>query len=812
MTSTATSRSAEIAAVAKARKEAMAVASVKPVPLPVNPTNIPPELLSKPRQWVGWRYTRVDGKWTKPLIVPQEGRNARSTDPADWRDFKDAFKYYRAGSVDGVGFVTNGTGGIVAIDLDECRHPDTGELTDEAVGIIKEMNSYTEISPSGTGLRIFVRGVMPEPGRKKGGVEFFQEKKYLTVTGHRLPGYPSSLESRQQQLDAFYARYFAKKPQPEITKGPDLFHNRMTDSDIIAKAREAKHGDKFKRLWAGDTSDHGGDDSAADLALVSMLAFFVGPDHERIDSLFRQSGLCRDKWTERLDYRERTISKALEGRTEFYKPSTNGVHKAKPATKADGDADDHGDGEGDGLANYYLVEVEEKDNKLKVGLSASAIAKRLLEQTGGWPKRVGSLLFVDDDRSPLYLESPSQLFGWIATALPKQTDNQIRWRQGDDKLTQAHFDAYLRQTVEKFACVNPFPHEPPMVGHYYLHPSIKGGDGRALSALLARFNPATDADRDLVLAYFLTLMWGGEPGQRPAFLITAKDGDESAGRGVGKSMFVKMGGRLSGGAIETAQSESMQDLKTRILSSQDGRGKRQLLIDNVKSLKLSWAELEGFITSDVISGKQHYVGEGRLPNIFVVCITVNGATLSKDMAQRCVIVQLARPTYTASWEQDTIELIENRRWEIIGDIIAKLKAPGKKLARYCRWGAWEAGVLSRVTDPELCQAVIEERQDEVDDDGNERELVREAFNEAIAKAGYLPSTSVVMIPSAVAAKILEKATDEKRPTNRASGFLKTLGIPELRKSDRGELRGWVWRGAQTDQSSALIKWPVGFDP
>ena len=95
----------------------------------------------------------------------------------------------------------------------------------------------------------------------------------------------------------------------------------LEDSDLIEKAKNAKHGDKFRRLWNGDTSMHDNDHSRADLALCKRLAFWTGGEERRIDSLFRQSGLMREKW-ERDDYRQGTIDTAVRNQTEFYDPDS----------------------------------------------------------------------------------------------------------------------------------------------------------------------------------------------------------------------------------------------------------------------------------------------------------------------------------------------------------------------------------------------------------------------------------------------------------------------------------------------------------
>jgi putative DNA primase/helicase len=94
----------------------------------------------------------------------------------------------------------------------------------------------------------------------------------------------------------------------------------LADSELIQRAMHAANGEKFSRLWSGDTREYAtpGNEgkSEADLALCSLLAFWCGPDEGRIDYLFRQSGLYRQKW-ERADYRALTLAAALD-RAEFY--------------------------------------------------------------------------------------------------------------------------------------------------------------------------------------------------------------------------------------------------------------------------------------------------------------------------------------------------------------------------------------------------------------------------------------------------------------------------------------------------------------
>ncbi len=146
------------------------------------------------------------------------------------------------------------------------------------------------------------------------------------MTGSRLDGSPERLLKRHKALKRLHAELFpapAPSTSTPSTKGKPI---DLPDDEIIRRAERAKNSDKFKRLWNGDTSGYGSL-SEADLALCGMLAFWCQGDAARIDRLFRKSGLMRAKWA-RQDYSERAIAKAVEGKTEFYKPREAG-HKPK---------------------------------------------------------------------------------------------------------------------------------------------------------------------------------------------------------------------------------------------------------------------------------------------------------------------------------------------------------------------------------------------------------------------------------------------------------------------------------------------------
>jgi putative DNA primase/helicase len=242
---------------------------------------------------------------------PRTGHNAKSDDAATWGTFEATLACCHARQMDGIGFVFSALDALAGIDLDTCRDPITGSLDSWALAIVADVHSYSEISPSGTGVKIFLRGQIPPGGNRTGGIEMYDHGRYFTVTGHHLPGTPPTIEERQEAIDTLHRHLFAKPStttahhclQPNVTTGV------VSDDEVLARAMAARNGAHFARLWSGDTSEYP-THSEADLALCRLLAFWTHPDPERIDALFRRSGLYREKW-ERADYRERTIRLAL---------------------------------------------------------------------------------------------------------------------------------------------------------------------------------------------------------------------------------------------------------------------------------------------------------------------------------------------------------------------------------------------------------------------------------------------------------------------------------------------------------------------
>jgi hypothetical protein len=278
-----------------------------------------PESLKARDTWLVWRYEEHDGRIRKMPYDPKTGRAASVTDPSTWGTFEQAIA--ASPTFSGVGIVLGD--GLVGVDLDDVRDPGTGRIEQWAEEVITAMASYAEVSPSGTGVHILLNAAaLPAGRRRKDSVEIYGEgsPRYFSATGCHVEGTPLTIEERTAELAELHARYLAEPPRSNRSCGraqdTTAAATGLTDDEILATARKARNGDEFQRLWAGGYPD---DDSVGDLKLCGMLAFYAGPDGATIDRLFRQSGRYRKKW-ERADYRERTIEKALEGRTEFYRP------------------------------------------------------------------------------------------------------------------------------------------------------------------------------------------------------------------------------------------------------------------------------------------------------------------------------------------------------------------------------------------------------------------------------------------------------------------------------------------------------------
>lgn len=304
------------------------------------PDGLPQELRDS-GHWCVWRYEQRAGrgKPTKCPYNPCTGERAKSNDPGTFGTFREAVAALWYGGYDGPGVGT--FDGLCAVDIDGCLDED-GTPSPLAADIISALESYTETSPSGRGIRIFFRasGFDYDKGRyytmnAKEGLEIYVSgatNKFLTVTGNSKPwagAFPicERAEALQTILDKYMVR--PQKTVGRATRAPQAPID-LSDTEIIAKAHNARNGVSFAALWNGDTSAYGSH-SEADLALCNMLAFWTRCNAGQMDRLFRLSGLMREKWERRQSgttYGALTIQEAIRTCARTYSAPTK--HEGNP--------------------------------------------------------------------------------------------------------------------------------------------------------------------------------------------------------------------------------------------------------------------------------------------------------------------------------------------------------------------------------------------------------------------------------------------------------------------------------------------------
>ncbi|WP_321417317.1 DUF5906 domain-containing protein [uncultured Desulfobacter sp.] len=305
---------------------------------------IPDELKALPR-WVLWGKSSMPAGKEKTPFQPS-GIPASSKDPTTWSQYDQVILPYYRGGYAGIGFVIAQNDPYIGIDLDKCRDKTTGALDPWALEHLTTLASYTEVSPSGTGTHTIIKGSLPDGHAcRKKGIEIYSADRYLTVTGHRLPGIPASIEERPEQIAEVHKRVFgdaAANGAPaaawtyaacEGWSGPD------NDDDLLEMARKRHSvraiigaGATFRQLWDADEDALGKyfpdvaggqsrtfDWSQADAALCAHLAYWTGRNCDRMRELWGRSELAqRNKFLNRQDYVESTILSACGLVKEVY--------------------------------------------------------------------------------------------------------------------------------------------------------------------------------------------------------------------------------------------------------------------------------------------------------------------------------------------------------------------------------------------------------------------------------------------------------------------------------------------------------------
>lgn len=384
-----------------------------------------PDTLRDRDQWVCWKYqcrncwttydrkrgdcAECDGDVSKVPIDPATGDLAKSNSPDTWADLDTAQQYHDNGSdTQGIGFMFDSDGLLAGVDLDDCRNPDSGEIDDWAGDVVDRLDSFTEVSPSGTGLHVYVLGFVPDGGNRAsvgdGEIEIYDKTRYFTVTGDHVENTPESVKQRNDALSAVHDEYVADDTEDTQEAPENTPDTGLDESELIEKAKNAENGDKFRRLWNGQTGGYESH-SEARQALANLLAFWTGGDKRQMLCLFKKSGLYRDEDDERT-FKNYEIPTALEGRTEFYDPEkatdrgatteTGGVSTTQPAESESDTA--HG---WDYVRGRYDA-ASTKESPVEKNEARFAAAEQLLEEYHFANREDDDTLYLYDPDSGIY--------------------------------------------------------------------------------------------------------------------------------------------------------------------------------------------------------------------------------------------------------------------------------------------------------------------------------------------------------------------------------------------------------------------------
>lgn len=458
-----------------------------------------------------------------------------------------------------------------------------------------------------------------------------------------------------------------------------------------------------------------------------------------------------------------------------------------------------------------------KPEAVKLYRSADQIIDEIRDNFNGWPKYApGMGLFGyrpqgdSGDEIVHGLPTPPSLFAFL------KAEGQVRWTNEPTIFKQKQVVRELRPMKESEAfellkerCPNRYrgfcqtPHTPPIEGFYYPKLSLPepSKNFEVLHQFINALNPETTEDRMLLLAALLTPAWGGPPGARPLFVVASDHG-----QGAGKTETVKAISEVWGGVYPLSMEKSWSDNSKALMSSDDWLT-RCCVWDNVKG-RFSSAEIEGAVTASTIQGHRMYVGTVKRFNDVTFFVTLNNPDMSRDLAQRAVVIKLGSPksgNFIDWWRS----FIGENRLQLIADALAMLRRTPTSFdfGKYAdRWRAWQVGVLARIPGVDLDRVMktTAERREEVDTETDEGEQIIRSVVNMLAASGKGPIGGEVELSQVQIQIAIERAglwkTDSKttdaQNSRRAGNYVRSrtssLGVlvrasrQYVSVNDRGE--------------------------
>jgi primase-polymerase (primpol)-like protein len=356
-------------------------------------TSVFGESLVATPQWLCWKEQLRDGKPTKVPINPNTLEIDDATASATVTSFEAAWKAYEADdNLDGVGFAFVADGPFVGIDLDDCVDLQRTEVAHWAKEIIGATEAPAELSPSGTGLHLYLRGELTTDRNRddEQGIEMYDQDRYFTVTGRHYRPDPNPVPDDQNKIDWVQTHYLPdgeEDVEPQDIDEAELEEetqvNDVGDNDRTARGTaslrlrpsedeweqfnpeenerdypahpfdeltpaiaegwyshmdsilNSKKGERFEKLWQGNILDNKSH-SEADMEFCCRLVFWFDHDAAAVNQVFKASGLHRPKWE--ADRGNRTYGELTLGKALHFVDNDYGRADSDDGPQADGES------------------------------------------------------------------------------------------------------------------------------------------------------------------------------------------------------------------------------------------------------------------------------------------------------------------------------------------------------------------------------------------------------------------------------------------------------------------------------------------
>lgn len=279
-----------------------------------------PEELRKLKQWglFRLRYLPKRHKKTKIPVNAYNGHLGKSNDPTTWSEFGTALQTLKQNKFHCDGLAFYFANGYVGLDVDgignEIADWRSGDPNTDIATLKKLTNgTYMEVSQSGKGLHCIFKSKIPGKRRRHANYEMYESGRFFALTGWTI-GQSEVQPLSHAEMQKLYELCFGKDKVVSISSYQDKPINNLSVSEIIKRMLSSAKGQRDKLFMQGGWEQFYPSQSEADLAFTNDLAFWTGKDFNKMDTIFRNSALMRNKWDEKhgaTTYGNATLQKAI---------------------------------------------------------------------------------------------------------------------------------------------------------------------------------------------------------------------------------------------------------------------------------------------------------------------------------------------------------------------------------------------------------------------------------------------------------------------------------------------------------------------